>query len=142
MTEIHDTGFGWICPCGCIVGCSLHEHMDVVAALPGAPDVEDLRKQVAEARRGCEELDEAGEHPEWHTYDMALDDAQFTAYERLMTAGFIRVGYHRHRHNLDFEGSADALGRQKRFIQRIVEDIRAAKKDDKIDPELREWSAK
>lgn len=116
---IAETGYGWITPSGKIVACPCYRHMNagVLAQLDSVPNFSDIDEHVQEMHDGCQELSDDGEHPEWHTYEMALDDGEHTKMCRMMEAGFIRVGVRGPDKKVHLEGMAKSRGVQ---AQRIV----------------------
>jgi len=137
--EIYKTGFGWICPSGEMIGCDLFNHISVLFKLPGVPELQDIKDKIDEAWNVCDELDRSGEHPEWHSYDFACEDAKHEIYERLMAAGFIRVGSVTREGIIAFEGTKAALNRQTTYMNRVARDIRA-KHGRHFVIERREWN--
>ena len=81
----------------------------------------DLSYEVQNAHDACEAL--CGE---WHTYDMALDDARYEAYDKLLEAGFVRVGINRQDCVLEFEGKEAMHQKSSRTIKQVLRDWNAS----------------
>jgi len=130
MPEIYETGSGWLTPAGQAIACRRYGHLETIKHLPGAPDISDLMNLIDEAERDCQALEDAGEHPEWHNYEMALDDGIFQAHNRIYNTGFVRIGTNRYWHLIEFEGTKAALENLRIAISRETSDLKAALGDD------------
>lgn len=103
---------GWLTSSGKFVECSRYSHLSVIM------ENEDLRKALGtwgeytnEDLTFCvqetQERIENDEHPEWHIYECMAMDARSEARNKLLDAGFIRVGTLNN--TLHFEGRSFAL---------------------------------
>lgn len=119
---IYETGTGWITPSGKTIACNMYDHFHSIMNYPEVPDMTDLANDVQDAEDACQELCDADEHPEWHSYEMAENGAKWEAYNRLLEAGFIRVGLNRQDHVLEFEGKKE----MHQTIKQLLKDWNAA----------------
>lgn len=129
MIDIYQTGYGWISPRGNVLGCRPFNHVE---ALHGWEDVYDLARNAADeldsveiVRQGCEALIAQDEHPEWHTYEMALDGATPEIIGCVRNAGFIRIGVSHHEQTIEAEGKPEAILSRMSVIRRIVREYNA-----------------
>ena len=125
MTEprdIFESGFGWITPTGKIVTCNIHAHLDDFTIQQfDMPDFmqwfESERESVESIREGCEQLSERGEHPEWHSYEIANDSFHYQALTKLYELNFIRIG--KNYDEIELEGFKYAFEKNADIIQSI-----------------------
>lgn len=102
--------FGWLTPKGNFIECSLYEHLAVIMKNDEARRVDKLavlQSGLESVEEGCLELIARDEHPEWHCYEMACDDARYEVWKILMNEGFIRLGQNGDR--IHFEGRPNIL---------------------------------
>lgn len=127
--------YGWITPKGEFFRTAPYKHMqqifqrwhkndpEVTEALKGC---EQERKDVAEIEQACQERHDSGDHPEWHYYESASSDLEYSVHRALVLAGFIRVGS-----TLDdicFEGTAGSLKKHRRRCKDLaIENHREAR---------------
>jgi hypothetical protein len=128
--ELVKTGFGWIKPDGTILACEMYNHWDSISSsfgdleCPQAKAIieayEQERDRMASPHNA---LIAAGEHPEWHTFEMWEDyekpRARDRIYAALYKAGWVRVGRDRDANMLSFEGTSAALEKHKQAIRDI-----------------------
>lgn len=85
---------GWLLPNREFVECELFAHLEVVANNASlrklVPDT--IFSNLEEVELWCQELADSGDHPEWHCYEMARDDANDKVRDILLDAGCYRVG--------------------------------------------------
>lgn len=110
--KIEDTGFGWISPNGATIGCEMYDHVTSITnwhAIKSIPEVVDAMEDVRQASLTCESLANAGEHPEWHIYEMAEWDACTTITKTLYERGFVRIGVNTRAQKMGMEGTSSAI---------------------------------
>lgn len=83
--------YGWIDPNGVFEICASYMHakakcLDHIWEETGAQD------RVDATERSCQAAADAGEHPEWHCYEMAQDAANAEVCREAVKRGFVRVG--------------------------------------------------
>ena len=86
--------FGWITPQKEFIDCGRFEHLEVLSkheSMCNRPEIAELISSAEEAERGCQALVDAGEHGEWHSYEMALDDVKDAVWKLAMEEGYVRV---------------------------------------------------
>lgn len=81
---------GWITNKGKIIECKPYNHFDV--------DDDDLLnlwdeyvQEIQIAFNMCNGLAEAGEHPEWHYYEITQNDCKNEAYSDAYKLGYLRI---------------------------------------------------
>jgi len=121
MPDFYETGTGWITDRGELIGCKSFRHKNVLWANIKCQEVKDLIEKVEETERGCCELADAGEHPEWHVYEMCKDWAQDEIVRIAYAQRFIRIGIDRRRKEIGVEGHPNALKNRMQQIKSIVE---------------------
>lgn len=103
--------YGWILPNGEFVECPAFQHLETIMGMPQltalVPEIDSIWNGVQGVRESCEELFESGEHPEWHSYDMAKCDAFSQIAEALYKNGCLRVASNQD--CLHFEGFGKAI---------------------------------
>lgn len=81
---------GWINSKGVVIETKPYQHLkDVDEVLSNI--WKPLQEEIDEAYRCSEELSEAGEHPEWHRYEIAESDCQARAYDEAYALGYLRI---------------------------------------------------
>ena len=76
----------------------------------------DMQNELKGAADQCNELIEADEHPEWHTYEMLKDDLQFELYELMLDKGCVRVGTRYGSKEIHFEARPEVLKSKHQFL--------------------------
>lgn len=119
--------FGWITPSRVFVPTQAYLHIEAVcknevlqSLLPDG--LKDPETELEYVRRGCEESVEAGEHPEWHRYEMALDRFGSDVIKALYESGAVRVGEAPNK-ILCFEGTPQGLANLHQFCKDFAEDL-------------------
>lgn len=108
--------FGWLTPSGRFVQCPLWNHVEIAREdeeFLKVPKVREQIDKVEDAEQECRDLQAMGEHPEWHTAEVAWDRARTEIRRALLRAKFIRIG--EHDGTLFFQGFPNIL---KRYHQR------------------------
>jgi hypothetical protein len=96
--------------------CDKWNHDEMAAAVLVDPAFDERRQAVRETCRMCRETADAGEHPEWHCYEMHLSDVQWEAKELLIKKGALRYGTYQPQTGkpiMEFEGLGDAVAELK-----------------------------
>ena len=81
---------GWITNKGKIIECETYNHLKVDDSIITELWY-DKQIDIDEIAEDCSALENSGEHPEWHNYDMAVSEATFKTYQELYGLGFIRL---------------------------------------------------
>ena len=88
--------FGWITPTKRVIACDPYLHLetflcdDEIRRL--LPKAEEWHGELVSSYEGSQDLIAAGEHPEWHCYEMLESDIRSDVYKALLDAGCIRIG--------------------------------------------------
>ena len=83
---------GWLTNKGKVIECEVYEHFKADNEI--IQNVwEEYEQELKSISDDCNSLDEQGEHPEWHNYEMAESDYQHEALHRLYKLGFLRLGH-------------------------------------------------
>ena len=109
-----DKLFGWLTPTGRFVECPLLQHLEIAGKdeeFLKVPGIRELVDQVQGCYSSCVELEEreGSCNAEWHSYEMAREDAIPEMWQRLLEASFIRVGSPAAGAAVCFEGMPDVL---------------------------------
>lgn len=104
--------FGWLSPNGRLTTCGKYKHFEAIINTPELFDIlsETTKKMIRgadSARKQCGERDAAGLAPEWHEYEMLLDDGKRLALDDIYINGFLRVASKDE--DLHFEGTSEAI---------------------------------
>lgn len=70
-----------------------------------------VAEDVSFAEEECTELAEAGEHPEWHVWEMVSDNARREVMNTMFKAGFVRYGTYDG--NMHFEGTREGISKSR-----------------------------
>jgi len=107
---------GWLDPNGKMHNCDTWGHIDKVSITPElkrlVPKLDGMLEKLASISRGCQEMDDNGEHPEWHAAEMYSYSVQGEIRRALLKAGCLRVGTWRKGGTMHFEGQVTATTRQ------------------------------
>lgn len=102
---------GWLAPNNEFIQCNLFEHIEIIREnkifSKYVPKIDDIIQNIENIYDSCQSYADHGEHPEWHCYEMACDDARPEIRRLLLNAGFIRVG--ESKNGLHFEGRPNHL---------------------------------
>ncbi len=132
--SIYETGFGWVSPRGNVLGCEMHDHLadigDWIDVKELAPGVEKLVEGVEETKASCQALEDDGEHPEWHCYEIELTRASGKSRELLYQAGFIRLGRNGFMKVLEVEGVAQRIQDRMATIRHVLKEYNAENRVD------------
>lgn len=120
---IFDTEVGWLTPAGTVLSSARFHHVEMITQWDECPPEvvakwEECKTNIEEAEAGCRALSDEGEHPEWHTFEMAQDEQRWEFTTFLYDRGFIRLALER---NL---GILEAEGRRMHLVGRHPELLR------------------
>jgi len=121
MPNFYETGTGWITDKGELIGCKSFHHKSILWDYLKCQEVDSLRERIEEVERECSELADAGEHPEWHVYEMCEYDAENKIVQIAYEKGFVRIGLDQRRKVIGVEGCPKALKNRMQQIKTIVE---------------------
>ena len=103
--------FGWLTPAGKFIESKVWDHFKCIADNDDlknlVPDYDVGESNVESARQGCEALSDEGEHPEWHSYEIAQSGFEYNVVEAVYKAGGVRVGSSSG--SMYFDGIPDAI---------------------------------
>jgi len=103
--------FGWLSPRGNFYQADLFGHIEAVGKSPElkrlVPNFDEEVADLERQRQYKNDLIDQGEHPEWHTYEMAEDDFKHSIIHALYANGCLRVGSNGS--YMHFEGSPQAI---------------------------------
>ncbi len=103
--------FGWLSPRGNFYQVDMFQHIEAVEKVPELknliPNFDDEVAALEHLRQWSNDQIEAGEHPDWHTYEMASDDFKYSIIKSLYNAGCLRVGSSGS--SIHFEGKSPAI---------------------------------
>ena len=128
MKQIFDTGFGWIAPTGEQLGTNSFGHIDGAiqwdVALQAIPAINELMDDVRAAQDACLDLEkrEGSTNAEWHTYEMAMDDARGKIHELMMAVGFLRIGVSPGSEVMEAQGLAVAIHNRLADVRRVLKE--------------------
>lgn len=107
---------GWITNNGKIVECEPWEHLKTDDPMVRSvwSEYEDI---VDGAYENCASAQEEGEHPEWHIYEICLDNCQSKALVQLYNKGYIRVS--NYGTNIAINGTRKAIESQKYVLKKL-----------------------
>ena len=125
MPDIFETGCGWITPKGEFLGCNFYDHIAIVISHVQNPQALELVEGLHEIEQGSLRLIEEGEHPEWHVYEMAKDDADDAIVRMAYEEGFVRVGVGRDIGVIGAEGTPAAIKARMVQIRKVVKEYNA-----------------
>lgn len=129
MSEnIEETGFGWIAPNGTTVGCPMFNHLSGIRSWELATDIQEISdafESLDDVERSCNELADAGEHPEWHMYDMAEMELTPVIIDSLYENGFVRVGVNQRSKEMGVEGIPTAIASLMNKINYVLNEYNA-----------------
>lgn len=111
-----ETGFGWLTPKGKVIGGEAYDHINILwedADLPQSFKEELMT--LDDIHSNSIALIDDGNHPEWHVYEMALDDFICDVYN----AGYIRLGFSKHFGLFEVEGNKKVVESRMDLINRI-----------------------
>ncbi len=111
--------YGWLLPDGTAHECAKYNHSNISLAVLVDPNFQEQQQDVRDAHQECTDLDDAGEHPEWHSYEMTLGRIDWQARKLLYAKGALRYG--------TFTSPSD--GQRKMEFEGIVEGIHALRVD-------------
>jgi hypothetical protein len=115
--------FGWITPTRRFVPTEMWNHLKEIsgdAELRSlVPDFDEMISSVECVREGCLALIDEGEHPEWHSYEIAESHCYWKAMENLYKAGAIRVGSRQD--YLHFEGTPEGIHSLYQFCKDLAD---------------------
>lgn len=116
--------FGWITPSKVFIETPRFSHFRAIIdnsilsnLLPENLRNTDDLDAIAQA---CQSLAEAGEHPEWHCYEMACDSREADVVNAMYDAGAIRVGTAIS--GICFEGRPKAITNLAQFCKDFAEE--------------------
>ena len=103
---------GWMTPSGKFLMCGMYMHLSQALDFPEIKQAlgdwgEQSDARLTQVMAGCQDAIAHGEHPEWHSYEMASDSVQYKLREKLLKAGFLRVGTMGN--SIHFEGKPHAI---------------------------------
>lgn len=113
---------GWIAPDGNFIECPNYQHFSVLVKHPiigKLPKIVEMLAYTEGIADSCQALSEAGEHPEWHTYEIAVENGKYQMLDYLLDEGYIRVGNSRER--MHFEGRPHVLKEKLQFCKYFAE---------------------
>jgi hypothetical protein len=88
--------FGWMSPRGNFYPSEVYEHLESIGKIPElkalVPNYDQEMEAIEHLARWSRTQMDLGEHPEWHSYEMAKDEFAPKAIEALYAAGCLRVG--------------------------------------------------
>ena len=110
ISDLKFMRYGWLSPKGELVCCGSHDHLDALHAVGALSKnrldtVKEARDGAVSSHGSCHDLMNAGEHPEWHNYEIAQYSWEKTAGRIIADTyndGWTRLGFHRN-------GSKDIL---------------------------------
>ena len=102
--------YGWLTAKG-FAETDLHQHLNaecVRQLIEGNKELDELEERADATDASCQEAADAGEHPEWHWYEMAYDDYICAVVRTCYDAGFIRVGTRGDEIHFEYKGELGA----------------------------------
>jgi hypothetical protein len=116
--DFYQTGFGWITPNGELIGGEPYSHINLLRYDPNIPaKLRALFDEAEDASKRCSDLQESGEHPEWHIYEDAIFDVIYGVYKH----GYIRLGVNTLGGVFEAEGISEIILSRMDLINRIKE---------------------
>lgn len=117
-------GFGWISNSGECFGCEQWCHVSIIEKIvideKIKTKIDEINESVEETRKRCQELADNGEHPEWHSYEMADDDACAETVQHLFNSGWIRIGTTRE--IIEAEGLSESITTHYQLLKDLEEE--------------------
>ena len=85
---------GWLTPRGEYIEADDYEHHVALLGTALRDKIKPFFDRAERAKEACKRLqrEQCATHAEWHTYEIASDDASFQARRIALDAGWIRVG--------------------------------------------------
>lgn len=115
--------FGWLTNRGEFYGVPYSGHLKALKELPLPSDMsnlyDELQQDIDAAEESCQELVDAGEHGEWHHYEMTVDRSIDRFVEELYKHGWIRIGKSYHDNVFEFEGKPESLKSKMDYINKF-----------------------
>lgn len=125
MNNIYKSGTGWITPDGKLLGCGNYFHIQILKDINLLDKFQADYEEIEEIEKECSELEENGEHPEWHNYEMACDDLGAKITEQLIQDGYIRVGLNTIDKTIHFECKPHVFKEKQKYIKDVVDGFNA-----------------
>lgn len=118
--------FGWITPTKRVIACEPYFHLETFLCddeirriLPKAAE---WHARLVASYNGSQELIAAGEHPEWHCYEILESDIRSDVYAALLDVGCIRIGTDST--SPCFEGRKEVIADRLEFIRSLCGDLK------------------
>lgn len=119
---------GWVKD-GKAYGSPLYDHINLLIKLLKSDSK--AKKFIDEYNQAQNDMDSEIDDPsveheggaEWHSFEMALDNAEDDLLEYAFKSGLIRVGVNKQAKDLYFQSTQDVLDNNKSSIYRIVKEV-------------------
>ncbi len=117
--------FGWITPSKEFIKVQAYCHLEEIGKNEKlsvyVPKLDDYRQRVQDACDSCQASVDAGEHGEWHHYEITQDTMSGRVVCDLYKAGCVRVGLPYQSSALHFEGTPEGINNLMQFCKDFAE---------------------
>ena len=132
LKSVLEKGYGWVSVRGQFYVVDKFTHFSIIQKLPISNElkgkIDSWVDDLKDVGKSCEDLADAGEHPEWHCYEMTEDSIRDDIIKSMYEEGWIRFGRNVGRNMWEFEGFPkplkDRLSVIRKFKNQLDPDVK------------------